>query len=397
MTDDTKDKRILYVTRALTAPPHAGCMIRALNTCRQLKKYGQVTMLAASQAFHQDSVLLCQKEFEQFHQVHLKPYCEYPFSLGNFFLKWHMHWPRSRGIQASQSDQAFFMELVKKHDIVWFHTLGASEPFDINQLSNSVMDLDDLNQFKYKQLAQVQPTLRLRLSAKIRAYKWNKLERSVFKQYKRIVVCSEEDKAYLNGGDETCIIPNGYIQPDTPPEWTEPDPLRIGFIGLLSYGPNRDGLIWFRDAVWPIIRQQKPEMRLRIIGSLPPEKYYVKADGFEYLGYVEDTTEEMQSWSAIVVPIPYGGGTRIKILDAFSKKCPVIATPVGAYGIQGTHREHLLVTESPDEFAKCCLDLSNLPEQGKSLAEAGWKLFQEKYSWDVIGKSIRDIVSKVVG
>ena len=308
-----------------------------------------------------------------------------------------MHWPRSRGIQASQSDQTLFMELVKKHDMVWFHTLGASEPFNINQLSNSVMDLDALNQFKYKQLAQVQPALRLRLSAKIQAYKWNRLERAVFKQYKRIVVCSEQDRAYLNGGDETCIIPNGYIRPDTPPEWTEPDPLRIGFIGLLSYGPNRDGLIWFRDAVWPIIRQQKPEMRLRIIGTLPSKKDTVESDGFEYTGYLDDTAEEMKTWSSMVVPITYGGGTRIKILDAFSKKCPVIATPIGAYGIQGMHREHLLMTESPDEFAKYCLDLSSQPEQGESLAEAGWELFQGKYSWDVIGASIREVVDEVLG
>ncbi|MHC4525720.1 MAG: glycosyltransferase family protein, partial [Planctomycetota bacterium] len=216
-------------------------------------------------------------------------------------MKWHMHWPQSQGVQASKSDQTLFGNLVKEHDIVWFHTIGASGPFNVKRLSNSVMDLDDLNQCKHEQQAKVQPTLRLRFSAKLQAYKWKRHEQSVFKRFDRIVVCSQQDKNFLSGGDETFIIPNGYTKPENTPDWTEPDPLRIGFIGLLSYGPNRAGLVWFRDTVWPMIRQQKPQMRLRIIGTLPSKKDYVEADGFEYTGYLDDTTEEMKTWSSMVV------------------------------------------------------------------------------------------------
>jgi len=176
------------------------------------------------------------------------------------------------------------------------------------------------------------------------------------------------------------------------PAWKTPDSTCLGFIGLLTYGPNRDGLLWFRDNVWPHIRKQKPEMRLHIIGKLPHEKDYVKAEGFDYLGYVENPAEEMQTWSSMIVPIPYGGGTRIKILDAFSKKCPIVSTTIGAHGIQVVHKKNILLADDPGEFARQCLSLSNAPERGKQLAEEGWKLFTEKYTWDEIGKSISVVV-----
>jgi glycosyltransferase involved in cell wall biosynthesis len=371
-------------------------MIRTSNVFRQLSKGTNATLLAVSHNFDPDSVDMCEKEFDAFSRIDLKPYTAFPDRRGRFLKKWHMHWPLSQGIQADEDGQRMFSELAQQHDVVWFHTLGAAQPFKDQPLPCSVMDLDDLNHCKYDLRSRHDANFRFRCSAKVQAYKWKRHEFDALKKYDIVVVCSEDDQRYLQT-ENIRVIPNGFTLPQQEPAWTKPDPNRLGFIGVLGYGPNYDGLVWFRDKVWPIIRKQSPQMKLRIIGSLPPEKYYVKADGFEYLGYVEDTTDEMNSWSSMIVPIPYGGGTRIKILDAFSKKCPVIATPIGAHGIQGMHREHLLMTESPDEFAKYCLDLSSQPEQGKSLAEAGWKLFQEKYSWDVIGKSIRDIVSKVVG
>ncbi len=388
-----KKPRILYVTKALCAPPHAGCMIRTANIFRQLSQCAQTSMLAVSHNFVLDSVRMCQEEFDAFYRIDLKPYT--PDLSGRFLKKWHMHWPSSRGLQADETGQQLFDTLVQQHDIVWFHTLGAAHPFRKQKLPCSVMDLDDLNHCKYDLRSRHEANFRFRCSAKVQSYKWKKQEFDALKKYDVVVVCSDDDRQYL-GKENVCVIPNGFTSPPQEPAWTYPDPCRLGFIGVLGYGPNYDGLLWFRDKVWPVIRRQKPRMKLRIIGAAPLKRYVVKAEGFDYLGYVEDTTDEMKTWSSIVVPIPYGGGTRIKILDAFSKKCPVIATPIGAHGIRGVHQKHLLITDNPAQFAQYCLDLSSHPEQGKSLAEAGWELFEQKYTWDVIGQAIRTVVEDLL-
>lgn len=387
--------KILYVTPTLVALPHTGSMIRTMNIARQLKNSGQVTMLSVARKFDEGSVKLVQKEFGIAIFVKLKDYPEYGDRRGRFLRKFHMHWPWGRGTVANGPDQKLFHELAARHDIVWFHTLAAANPFRFKKLPKSVMDLDDLNHRKFA-LGSVQgKTLRLKLSAKIQSYKWKRHEFNALKRYDKIIVCSQLDKDLLGGGDKIHIVANGFTRPETKPQWQKPDELRLGFIGALNYDPNSDGLIWFRDHVWPLIRKQEPNMTLRIIGAIPPKKYLVEGDGFESLGYVEDPTEEFKTWSAMIAPIHFGGGTRIKIIEAFSKLCPVVSTRIGAHGIQATHGKNIFLTDEPDDFAKYCLQLSDSPEEGRQMAEDGWQLFVEKYSWDVIGDSIKTVIEKM--
>ena len=92
------------------------------------------------------------------------------------------------------------------------------------------------------------------------------------------------------------------------------------------------------------------------------------------------------------MPLTYGGGTRIKIIEAFTKMCPVVSTSIGAYGIQAQDGQHILLADSPEDFSADCMKLTQQPQLAKELAENGWQLFIEKYDWDVIGVSIREIL-----
>ena len=388
--------KILYVTTALSSPLHTGCAIRTLNISGQLNQFADVAMLAVSRVFAQDSVQYAKEQFERFEQIKLLNYDNLPSVRGSFLKKWHMHWPSSRGLQADLQGQRLFENLVNQHDVVWFHTLGAAFPFRLRRFPRSVMDLDDLNMCKYDLRSQQDQALRLRLSARVQAFKWKRHELNALREYDRVVVCSQNDKDFLGGDGKICIVPNGFTRPEVDPVWTPPDPLRLGFIGTLGYGPNADGLRWFRDQVWPKIRQQQPEMKLRIVGSLPQPQYRVDADGFEYLGYIQDPTDEIRSWSAMVVPIPYGGGTRIKIIEAFSRMCPVVSTAVGAHGIAAEHQQHLLLADTAEDFARSCLELSNRPQTAKQLTAAAWQLFSESYTWDRIGRMAQRIVQDLV-
>ncbi len=390
----TNTPKILYVTPFLDMPPHSGGAIRTVNLCRQLSQCGQVTLVWVSQQIDGHTVELCRKEFPAFHPMALKPYADYPAPWGRIKHKWDMHWPFGYGIAADAADQKRFAELAGSHDVVWFHTLGAAFPFRKQTLPLSVMDLDDLNHCKYDQRRRHDTNLRFRWSAKVQSLKWRRHEFDALKQYDIVTVCSEHDRQYLNTANVR-VVPNGFTLPPQKPD-RAPDPHRLGFIGSLGYGPNYDGLVWFRDTVWPLIRRRKPHMELRIVGSPPSPRYHVAAPGFTHLGYVEDPAAEIQRWSAMIVPIPYGGGTRIKILEAFSRMCPVVATPLGAQGIEAADQKEILLADAPRQFADCCLDLSDRPEKGKMLAEAGWTLFAEKYTWDKIGVRARNIIAELV-
>lgn len=351
-------------------------------------------MLAVSHRFDQESVQLCSSEFRSFYQVLLGWYEETLW--GAVKLKWDMHWPFSCGIQADAAGQKLFADLLRGNDIVWFHTLEAAFPFSKHSLPcPSVMDLDDINQLKYTLRSRWDSNFRFRCSAAVQALKWKRHESDALKRYTLVAVCSENDRRYLNAANVR-VIPNGFTLPSQKPVWTAPDPYRLGFIGTLGYGPNYDGLVWFRDKVWPHIRSRKPQMELRIIGSPPPPQYCVAADGFMHLGYIEDPADEIKSWSAMIVPIPYGGGTRIKILEAFSRMCPVVATSVGAQGLEISDGKDIFLADDPRRFADCCLELSENPEKGRLLTQGGWELFEQKYTWDKIALQVRRIVEEAI-
>ena len=52
----------------------------------------------------------------------------------------------------------------------------------------------------------------------------------------------------------------------------------------------------------------------------------------------------------MVVPLRVGGGTRIKVLEAFSFKRPVVSTTLGVEGLEVDNEKHILIADHPQHF-----------------------------------------------
>ena len=90
----------------------------------------------------------------------------------------------------------------------------------------------------------------------------------------------------------------------------------------------------------------------------------------------------------MIVPIQTGAGTRVKIADAFSRKCPLVSTSFGALGYAVQHDQELLLADEPDDFANACLSLIDDPAKAARLAEQGHKSFLEKWTWDAVAPRV---------
>lgn len=386
---------ILYVTNALRSPPWTGCVIRSLNICRQLRQLGTVTCVAADNFFNERSIAEAKAASDRLVTFHVPDSFSLPSLSNRIFHKWYMHRPGMAGFRAAREDRIAFDSLLKEHDLVWFHTAAAAVPFWPIPKCQCVMDLDDLAHLKLQLQSEQDTSLRFRLSARIQAYKWRRIEMDAPARYTGVAVCSESDRRILGSGANVHVVPNGFTCPETKPTWSSPDGTRLGFIGALSYPPNLKGLEWFARQVWPLLRSVRPDVCLRIIGTLPPDAQFLHTtEGFELLGYVEDTSTEFRTWSAMAVPLLVGGGTRIKILEAFSRLCPVVSTPVGAYGLDVEDGKNILMADTPQQFAQQCLAICQHPEMGHELAERGWELFTQHYTWERIGRRIHNVVEK---
>jgi len=392
-TENISSRKILYVTTHMPCPPNKGARVRVLNIGRQLKKCGTLTTVYVGPP--PDSESLAATE-EQFGDIIVMPaiQCKLPPLLEKLRHKFKFHWPWYHADKVSDCDRNRFFKLCDEQDVTWFHTLAAADVFGRYRFSKSVMDLDDLGQVKFEFMLQMATNIRAKLAARCLIYKWHRWEQRVLDRCSEAVVCSLVDKQRLETSDRIHIVPNGYERPALQPSWKPRDKIRLGFIGQLDYGPNKLGLKWFGETIWPNILKQLPQARLRIIGRIPAEDSFLHYPGFESLGFLDDTSAEFETWSAMVVPLRFGGGTRLKIVDAFSKKCPVISTSIGAYGLDVTDNTDIIIRNDPDSFAQSCIKLLNDPNSGKHLAEAGWDLFCTKYTWDIIGKPIKKIMRR---
>jgi glycosyltransferase involved in cell wall biosynthesis len=202
-------------------------------------------------------------------------------------------------------------------------------------------------------------------------------------RFTTISVCSEADRDYLRLERDVHIIPNGFEKPECEPMRRLAQPPRVGFIGRIEYHPNADGVRWFAAQCWPRFKQQVPDARFRIVG-MGGERLANLGPDIDALGYVDDPAEEIATWSAMVVPLQLGAGTRVKIAEAFSRRCPLVSTSLGAYGYDVSNEQELLVADSAEELADACVRTIRCPEEAAAMAERAWSRFLKEWTWEAI-------------
>ena len=151
--------------------------------------------------------------------------------------------------------------------------------------------------------------------------------------------------------------------------------------------PNREGILLFIRDVWPRIKRDVPNVHLRLVGKGSEEVPNLCPD-IEGLGWMDDASEEIASWSAMIVPIHVGGGTRIKIAEAFSRKCPVISTSLGAYGYDLESGREAMLADNPSAFAQACIDLITNAPLRESLTAHAYKRYQHHWTWEAQANSV---------
>jgi glycosyltransferase involved in cell wall biosynthesis len=106
------------------------------------------------------------------------------------------------------------------------------------------------------------------------------------------------------------------------------------------------------------------------------------------LGWIADPEAEIATWSAMIVPIRFGAGTRVKIAEGFSRRCPIVSTHIGAYGYDVRDGEQLCLADTAEDFAAACIRLMQSPREGEAIGERGWREFMQKWTWDAIAPNV---------
>ncbi|HEU0077290.1 MAG TPA: glycosyltransferase family 4 protein [Longimicrobiaceae bacterium] len=201
------------------------------------------------------------------------------------------------------------------------------------------------------------------------------------------VAASTVDRDLFAGlvpGARFIVVPNGvdtreFRPADGPQEG-------VVFVGGYDWLPNRDSMEYFAAAVLPRLGAVK----VTWVGRAPEEvrRDFRERHGIELTGYVDDVRPYVQRAACYVVPLRVGGGTRLKILDAWAMGKAVVSTSVGCEGLDARDGENILVRDDPAEFAAAVRRVLEDEALRARLGAGARRTAEEVYDWDVIGRSM---------
>lgn len=206
------------------------------------------------------------------------------------------------------------------------------------------------------------------------ADRYQALGTAMLPRFDRVYVASPVDRdrvAARHPGAAVAVLENVIRLPARVTQPPSGEPFTFMFVANFDYYPNGDAARFFCAEVLPLLRAGAPgPFRVRFVGADPPPAVRRLADEPEVAvtGRVGDLSPWYQSAHAVVVPVRAGGGTRIKVLEAFAHGRSVVSTTVGAEGLDVTAGRHLLLADTPAGFAAACARLISDPSLGRALA-----------------------------
>ncbi len=297
------------------------------------------------------------------------------------------------------------------YDVVWFSTAATFDWMGRPRLGPTVIDLVDLEDEKARQRAELLrrqppgpgfiPSVRQRVAAAQAARNardWQAFQHEVAGQVDKVVLSSDVDLR-RSGIPNAVVIPNTYPRPTRRQDHEAVgDPPTILLQGSLHYGPNMDAVEWLLGQVAPSLWAKVPGAEIRLVGNtVPGVRRWHRPPSVTVVGSVPDMEPELARADIAVVPLRIGSGTRVKILESFAYRVPVVSTTIGADGLDVQPGVHLLLADTAEDFASACQQLLVDVDLRKRLTDAAESLYLRNYEWAVARDRVQQLVGDLAG
>jgi glycosyltransferase involved in cell wall biosynthesis len=199
--------------------------------------------------------------------------------------------------------------------------------------------------------------------------------------------CSDVDRRHLirwGIAGNVAVIPNAVTLPLAPPRLAK-EPTLL-FLGAFHYGPNVEAAERLVRRIFPLVRAHLPQARLLIAGDGSDRLPVAGAAParVEYLGFVSDLDSLYARSRVVCAPIANGGGTRLKLVEAAAYGKPMVATRIGAEGLDFIDGVHILLREHDTDIAEACIRLLRNDTLAVQLGNAAQIMVRHRYEVEAI-------------
>jgi glycosyltransferase involved in cell wall biosynthesis len=237
--------------------------------------------------------------------------------------------------------------------------------------------------------------------ARLEASRLQGYERWLTGQFPATLVISRRDQALFQAGNPHAsrinLVPLGLpIHPINSTHVRQQD--TIVMTGTFNYHPNVASALYFVKTIFPLIRQERPKIRLQLVGANPTRAIQaLHSESVEVTGFVPSIAEYLQQATVALAPVLYGAGMNIKVMEAFLSETPLVATSAAVAGLDVKDQEHLLVADQPAAFAQAVLRLLDDPALREHIARTGRHYVEEHHDIQKTTQRLIEIYQEVRG
>lgn len=252
-----------------------------------------------------------------------------------------------------------------------------------------ILDLPDAFSLYFKRRNETDRALLHKVIDKIEIGRLVKAE-GVITKYDKTLVCSREDKAYLeklHKTDNVDLLLNGVDLStfDVKEGHNYKSNNVVLFTGNMDYAPNVDAVTYFVKEIWPSVSSAHPQAKFVIAGQRPVEQVLkLAANNIEVTGFIPDLQEMYAMATVLVSPLRFGAGTQNKVLESMAMGVPVVCTNIGFEGLQIKSGEGVIMAKDKTAFTKELDQLLSDQELRKKVGEKGLAVAKNRFSWDKI-------------
>jgi glycosyltransferase involved in cell wall biosynthesis len=396
--------RLLFLAQSLPFPPHSGVTRRTYSILKELQREFDITLVPFSRRVHQADLTAVADAATALRRELSKVMDPVPIASDVSLLQELRNHGRSvlsrePYIYYEYDDKRFgqnLREALKRDrpDIIHIDSL------DLYRWYSSLPDLPIActHHSIESELLRLEGTHRrnpiLRGYINHQANLLENVERRLAPRFALNVMTSQLDADRLRAlspDARTAVIPNGvdtdFFEPTSPSDIV---PGRVAFLGPTYMFPNRDAVDFFLADAWPFVKQHCPDATFHLIGKNTPDEKarFESHHGVTCNGHVPDIRPHFSRASVSIVPIRVGGGTRLKILDAWAMGKAVVSTSVGCEGLETVDGSNILIRDDPKDFAAAVVQLLMDGDLRERLGHEARKTAEKHYSWHVVGQKL---------
>lgn len=222
----------------------------------------------------------------------------------------------------------------------------------------------------------------------------------------QVFACSRDDLAVFRQLNDDrlvgTVVPNGVDTVMAAPFDHSADKTQrrnIIYCASLTTRANNDGLEWFHREIWPLVRKEECDVTLNIVGGGHDDPRWARIaedSSVNFSGRVPELRPHYAAASLAVCPLRIGSGTRLKILEAMSFGTPIVSTTLGCEGIAATDNEHLMIRDTPDQFAAAIIELLRDSLLFDRLRTQARQFVATQYDWEVIGDNMSQAINQAI-